>query len=342
MTTALRVVDHRSLTRALPGPVEAYFEVSNRCNSKCVTCPLTFDPQERAHNLGFDEFVRLVEQMPDLQRAVMHGIGEPLLNRDLPRMIRHLKDRDVYVLFNSNVILMTEAKARDLIASGLDELRVSIDGSTPETYHKVRGVDAFERVLDRVALFTRVQRDIGAATPRVSFWVTGMRENLHELPGVIEIAARVGVQEVYLQRLVFSTIGLAVEEQSIYRGYRDEAERIIARTERLAEELGITFRGSGALSPRESIVERNEDEPEPWRGCTRPLRLAYITSNGNALPCCIAPFTGVDYDGIVLGNYLRDGVEATWTGERYQRFRERLYSADPNDACRNCGIGWSL
>jgi len=34
---------------------------------------------------------------------------------------------------------------------------------------------------------------------------------------VIEIAARIGVDEVYLQRMVFSAIGLAVEEQSIYR-----------------------------------------------------------------------------------------------------------------------------
>ncbi|MFN8525465.1 MAG: radical SAM protein [Chloroflexota bacterium] len=331
---------------ALTSPTEAYFEVSNRCNSKCVTCPLTFDPQERAHNLGFDELVALVDQMPDLKRAVMHGIGEPLLNRDLPRMVRHLKDRGIYVLFNSNVALLTVEKARDLIDSGLDELRVSLDGSTPETYRKVRGIDAFDQVLDRVSLMTRVQRELGAERPRVSFWVTGMRENLHELPGVIEIAARVGVREVYLQRLVFSESfvavnGLATEDQSIYRGYREEAERIIADAERLAAELDVTFRGSGAVSPRESIVER-VDEPEPWRGCTRPLRLAYITANGSALPCCIAPFTGVPYQDIVLGNHIRDGLGATWHGERYEAFRDRLYSADPPDSCRQCGIAWSL
>ena len=54
--------------------------------------------------------------------------------------------------------------------------------------------------------------------------------------------------------------------------------------ERSQEKLGVTFRGAGAVSPRESIVERT-DEPYPWQGCTRPLRLAYITANGNALPC---------------------------------------------------------
>ena len=88
--------------------------------------------------------------------------------------------------------------------------------------------------------------------------MTGLRENLPELPGVIEIAARIGVDEVYLQRMVFSDIGLAVEQQSIYRGYREEAERIIAQAELLAARLGVTFRGAGAVSPRESIVEREE------------------------------------------------------------------------------------
>jgi MoaA/NifB/PqqE/SkfB family radical SAM enzyme len=325
----------------LPGPVEAYFEVSNRCNSLCETCPLTFAPQESAHNLGIEEFKSLVAELPDLKRAVMHGIGEPLLNRDLPKMIRHLKDRGVYVLFNTNASLLTGRRQVDLIESGLDELRVSIDGSTPETYLKVRGVPLFQRVVENTAGIVQTKKELGASTPKLSFWVTGLRENLSELPGVIEIASRIGVDEVYLQRMVFSNIGLAVEEQSIYRGHREEAERVIGQAEALAQQLNVTFRGAGAVSPCESIVERT-DIPHPWRGCTRPLRLAYVTANGNALPCCIAPFTGVEYDSIVLGNYIQDGLDKVWHGERYNDFRRRLYSPDPHPACANCGLGWSL
>src|SRR5579859_6732502 len=82
----------------LPSPVEAYFEVANRCNSKCATCPLTFSPQEDARQLSFDEFKTLVAQLPDLRRAVLQGIGEPLLNRDLAPMIAHLKACGVYTI----------------------------------------------------------------------------------------------------------------------------------------------------------------------------------------------------------------------------------------------------
>src|SRR5215469_287638 len=169
-----------------PSPVEAYFEVANRCNSKCATCPLTFSPHENAKQLSFDEFKMLVDELPDLRRAVLQGIGEPLLNRDLAPMIRHLKQRHVYVVFNTNAALLTRRRQVELIGSELDELRVSIDGSTPETYLRVRGIPAFTRVVTNVAEMVRTERELGTLIPRLSLWVTGMRENLPELPGVID------------------------------------------------------------------------------------------------------------------------------------------------------------
>src|SRR5712691_5666943 len=184
------IVRLAELGQPLESPTEAYFEVANRCNSKCSTCPLTYAPHEDARQLSIDDFRSLVDQLPNLRRAVMQGIGEPLLNRDLAAMIRHLKDRGVYVVFNTNAALLTRRRQLELIDSGLDELRVSLDGSTPETYLRVRGIPAFERVVTNVSDMVRTQRELGVTTPRVSFWVTGMRENLHELPGVIDLAAR--------------------------------------------------------------------------------------------------------------------------------------------------------
>jgi MoaA/NifB/PqqE/SkfB family radical SAM enzyme len=336
-----RIVELAQAGTPLASPVEAYFEVANRCNSKCATCPLTFSPQESARQLSLADFTRLVDQLPDLRRAVMQGIGEPLLNRDLAPMIRYLKDRAVYVVFNTNAALLTRRRQVELIESGLDELRVSLDGSTPETYLKVRGIPAFERVVDNVAEMVRTRRELGSATPRVSFWVTGLRENLPELPDVVDLAARVGVEEVYLQRLVFWGQGLAVAEQSVYRGCREQAEAIIAEAERRARRHGVRLRGADALDPRASLVDRPPMD-RPWTACSRPLRLAYITANGNALPCCIAPFTDAPYESIILGNYLEDGVAAVWSGAAYRRFREQLYSAEPPRSCRNCGLAWSL
>lgn len=330
---------------ALPSPVEAYFEVANRCNSKCATCPLTFSPHEQARQLSIDEFRQLVAQLPDLRRAVLQGIGEPLLNRDLAAMIAHLKDRGVYVVFNTNAALLTRRKQVELIQSRLDELRVSLDSSTPETYLKIRGIPAFERVVDNVADMVRTRAALGSRTPRISFWMTGMRDNLDELPDLISLAGRLGVDEVYLQRLVFWGEGLATSDQSIFGASAGstDTQQVLAEAERRAEACGVSFRGADAQSPRESLLDpRSHLEREPWRACSRPLRLAYVTAQGTALPCCIAPFTDASFESIRLGNYLRDGVDAVWHGAAYQRFREQLYSSEPPVSCRNCGLAWSL
>jgi MoaA/NifB/PqqE/SkfB family radical SAM enzyme len=326
---------------ALPSPTEAYFEVANRCNSRCATCPLTFSPREAARQMSLDELKSLVAQLPDLRRAVLQGVGEPLLNRDLAAMIGHLKSRGVYVVFNTNGALLTHRRQLELIESGLDELRVSLDASTPETYLKVRGIPAFDRVVANVATMVRTRRERGTTTPRLSFWMTGLRENLAELPGVIDIAAQIGVEEVYVQRLTYWGQGLATAEQSVYQGERDAVDAILEEAERRAAALNVRLQGAGAVTPREGLLDRRP-EAEPWRQCSRPLRLIYVTAEGNALPCCIAPFTDAPYDSYLLGNYLVDGVEAVWNGEQYRRFRDRLYSSEPPPSCRNCGTCWSL
>ena len=325
----------------LDSPVEAYFEVANRCNSKCATCPLTFSPQEQARQLSLEEFKALVAQLPHLRRAVLQGIGEPLLNPQLPAMIRHLADLGVYSVFNTNAALLTHRRQIDLVRSGLDELRVSLDSSTPETYLKVRGIPAFERVVANVGEMVRTRGALESSTPRISIWMTGMRENLAELPDVVDLAASLGVDEVYVQRLVFWGEGLATSDQSVFARAWAQSEGIIAEAERRAERHGLSLRGADALSPRASLLER-APAAEPWRACSRPLRLAYITAHGTALPCCIAPFTDAPFDSIRLGNYLQDGVAAVWHGAAYQRFREQLYSSDPPASCRNCGLAWSL
>ena len=73
-------------------PRELYVEVTNRCNSLCQACVRTFRKLEPLRDLRLDEFQALVDQFPVLERVVLHGIGEPLLNAELPAMIRTVKD----------------------------------------------------------------------------------------------------------------------------------------------------------------------------------------------------------------------------------------------------------
>jgi MoaA/NifB/PqqE/SkfB family radical SAM enzyme len=329
-------------------PRQIYLEVTNRCNSLCASCPLTYDHFlrfEPKHHLRWEEFRRLVDQLPSVERAVLHGIGEPLLNPDLPRFIAHLKGRGAQVLFNTNALLLDEARGDALVEAGLDELRVSLDAVTPELYHQLRGIDKLPQILGKLRAF--IARHGGRERPRVSLWFTGMQANLEQLPDFVRLGAELGVPEVYLQRLVFFGGGervaegaTMVPEQSLFGTLAARQAALINECEALAAELGVIFRASGATTPGESVAVRGS---QPWRGCFRPWALIYVTANGNLLPCCIAPFAAPDYPQIVLGNAFEQPLAALWNGERYQALRGAVLSTNPAPwPCQHCGLRWSL
>src|SRR6202050_5260041 len=134
-------------------PVCLYLETTNRCNLLCTTCPRTFETLEPEKDMSWELFTSIIDQYPKIARVVLHGIGEPMLVKDLPRMIRYLKDRGVYVLFNTNGTLLQVKRFQELIDTGLDELRVSLDAADRESYARVRGKDFFNRIVRDVGKF---------------------------------------------------------------------------------------------------------------------------------------------------------------------------------------------
>src|SRR6267378_1074663 len=196
-------VDARRSDRAARQPVCIYLETTNRCNLLCTTCPRTYAELEPEADMSWELFTRIVDQVPNIARVVLHGVGEPMLVRELPRMIRYLKARGAYVLFNTNGTVLTPKKGRELADTGLDELRVSLDAADARTFRIVRGKDYFNRIVRNVRAFTEMQRREGLTKPRVSLWLTGLKETIAQLPDFVRIAHNVGVKEVYLQRLVY-------------------------------------------------------------------------------------------------------------------------------------------
>ena len=321
-------------------PRSLYLETTSRCNSLCETCILTFGGREPQKDLGWDEFRRVVDQFPALERVLLHGIGEPLLNRELVPMIRHLKGRGATVLFNSNAITLRARLGRELIASGLDELRVSLDATTPATYARVRGVDAYAKVVANLEAFREAKREAGVTHPRVSLWFTGLRDNIEEIAGLVPLAVRVGADGINLQRLVYNGLGLATKEQSLYGRLQEREAALIRATEAAAREAGVGFSASGATAPEVSLTPVRDDRP--WSACRRPWSLVYVTVHGNVLPCCIAPWITEHYEGIILGNLYRQSLEEIWWGPRYLDFRSAIQTDAPPEPCRGCGVKWSL
>ncbi|MGE3075073.1 MAG: radical SAM/SPASM domain-containing protein [Dehalococcoidia bacterium] len=329
----------RPTTATRPLPEELYLEVTNRCNLKCTTCPQSWGMSEESADLTPERASELLSQLPTVRRVVLHGIGEPTLNPKLPEIIDVVKAKGAYALFNTNGLLLRGKLLEALVRSGLDEVRISVDAATPETYKLVRGADMFSRVIANATALSETRRRLNATTPRSSLWMTGLKSNIRELPDLVRIASEAGISEVYIQRLVYSERNLAREDEALY-GHMGEAEKDgLAEAEQVAVELGVTLRGSSEAMPADQAPKFAE---RPWSACRRPTSLMYITANGNVLPCCIAPFTDAPYGSLILGNTGRMSLEEIWNGNQYEEWRARMQSDEPPAACRGCGSAWAL
>ena len=313
---------------------ELYLEVTNRCNSLCRTCPLTFGPHEPERDLSFAEMRRVVEQCPGLERVVLHGIGEPLLNRELPEMIRWLAGRGLHTLFNTNAIALSQRRGDRIVEAGLECLRISIDGATRPTYALLRGVDALEKVVANARAF-RLRHP---GTPDCEVFFTCSRANLHELPALVRLVARIGIHTLNVQRLVYWGQGMAREELALYRNLSEQEAALLEGARATAASEGVLLKASGGTDPVSSLSGRIKARGD---GCARPWKLVYVTCHGHLLPCCISPFTGVPFDELVLGNVLEQPLAELWANGSYRRLRAGLAGDGPaHAACHGCGERW--
>ena len=116
-------------------------EPTNTCNLRCTFCFVTDGMTRDGGFMDFNIFKKIIDDCNDLEHLCMHNWGEPLLHKDIFRMIEYAKNKGVnYVVMNTNGTLLTDKMINRIVNSKLDIIRFSIDGSA-ETFKRVRGVE---------------------------------------------------------------------------------------------------------------------------------------------------------------------------------------------------------
>src|SRR3954470_9653734 len=240
----------------LPGHLQV--EVSGACNLRCRMCLVRYAPAvgRREGALAYEDFLALVDSLPNLRRLTLQGLGEPLLSPHLLEMIRYAAARGVHVGFNTNGVLLTRGVSRSLVAAGTSHVHVSLDGATAATYEDVRHGTG---LAPRPGQFERVVANLGALLaargtarrPRVIVVFVAMRRNVGELEALVDLAAGLGVDEVWVQNLshVFSDTDPAGRYDAIrrYAGPPPWAEEgaLFADEETAAEARAVFARAAG-------------------------------------------------------------------------------------------------
>jgi len=262
--------------------------LSERCNSRCVTCDYW---RHGAKDMTLHSVRRLLPELAALHtRAVLLSGGEPLLNPEWREIAELLKSRGLTLwLLTSGLSLAKHARA----AAGLfDSITASLDGTCAETYAAIRGLDAFDKVCQGV-------RAVAAAGRPAGLRVTLQRSNYRELVRFASLAHALGAASVSFlavdvsnghafARRDESPPELALEDDDIA-----ELDRLIDQLEREhADDLRTGF-----IAESPAKLRRIRDYFAALRGrrefpavrCNAPEFSAVVGADGRVAPCFFIP-----------------------------------------------------
>lgn len=147
----------------IPESNELRVEVTTKCNYNCIICPreeLTRKKETMSYELFKYIFDKINSETSQYDTLTFPGLGEPLLDETLDDKIIYAKKHGYAVLMLTNGSLLTVDRFKRLEDAGLDSIRVSMYGDSPESYNEVHGtknIDLFERVKDNLTEISRIK-----------------------------------------------------------------------------------------------------------------------------------------------------------------------------------------
>ena len=155
-----------------PLPSRLYIECTAACNISCTQAccaPETGITRTRqAGMLDFDLFRRVIDEAgPSLVRVDFFNYGEAFLHKRAVEMCEYIKTHfpHIYLYTSTNGLALSEAQARRLVHSGIDEVTFSIDGATPESYVKYRQRGKFDVAIANLRAMADEKRKSGRDLP---------------------------------------------------------------------------------------------------------------------------------------------------------------------------------
>ncbi len=186
----------RAHTKLRGYPLILTVEPANACN---LGCPYCFtgagDVSRKRARFPLPLYRRLIDELGDfLFEVELHNWGEPLLNPETPELIRIAHERGIDTTISTNFSFRYDvSRAEELVASGLSQLGVSLDGACQETYERYRVRGKFEQALANVRLMNEAKRKLESATPRLIWEYHVFEHNRDEVERAQGMARELGM-----------------------------------------------------------------------------------------------------------------------------------------------------
>lgn len=272
-------------------PPRIYVDPTNICNLRCPLCPTGRREFGRKPGyMKFDDFKKIVDEIGDyLFEIDFYFWGEPLLNKNIFRMIEYAHQRNIRTRMSSNLNFTFSVK--ELVESGLDELIVSCDGTSQETYVKYRVGGDFSKVIRKIQDIQDYKRRTGRKNPRVVWQFLVMSHNEHEIKEAEKMAKELGVRLRVIP--IRSGLGYDILNDHKQNKYISWIAKKITR------------------------YKENGERKFKIKSCLFLWFQTFVNWDGSVSPCC-----GAFYQKDDFGNVFDQKFEDVWNGEKYKLARK--------------------
>ncbi|MFG3054911.1 pyrroloquinoline quinone biosynthesis protein PqqE [Kitasatospora sp. NPDC048239] len=300
-----------------PVPLGLIAELTYRCPLQCTYCANPVELARYRDELDTGHWLRILDQARGLGVLQVHLTGgEPLLRRDLARIIGHAHGLGLYTNLVTSGLPLDAPRAAELAAAGLDHVQLSVQDADLRSADAIAGRAAHERKLAAAALLT------GQGLPLTVNAVLH-RGNLARLGALADLAVALGADRVELAHTQFygwawrNRAHLAPNEEQVRQAERDVA----AARERHAGRIEIVHVAAD--------LHGGTAKPcmDGWGS-----RQLVVAPTGDVLPCLAA----AQLPGLAVPNARRDGLAAIWhDSQAFNRYRGTDWMPEP---CRGCEL----
>ena len=296
-------------------------ELTTKCALRCRMCIRDSYKDLHSVDMPIDEFRKLAPYLKNVKHVVLEGWGEPLLYKDLIEAIRISKGAGSRPGFITSGWGLTGDYISDLIKGGLDFIGFSLAGATSETHDSIRINSHLPDILQAIREFNRIKSDNGLDRPALHIVYLMLKDNLAEIPLLLDLAKRLGIEVVVLMNPVEVTNDWQ-NSRKVFTCGNEEVNSVLEEAKIKAEELKIALKMS-CLSPN-TLAVCEED----------PINNLFISVDGQVAPCVyLYPPTSspikriyrgndMTVEKVSFGNIFSGSLETIWNSKEYVAFRQ--------------------
>jgi len=285
-------------------PVQLMVDPANACQLACPGC-VHSENNVRAGVYDWPSTILSVDTHdawltrlgPFAFCATLYNWGEPLLNKRFPEIVRRSKEYLLYTIASTNLSLPLNNEDA-IVASGLDRIILSIDGTSQETYGRYRRKGDLDLVFKNVCALAAAKKRAGSRTPYLVWQFLTFEHNQHQIQDAMRLARELGVNELYFPTPLTvewddPTIHIVTSpDQGIYvfDGWDGKWCSTAVRSGVRKQAAAIDAAFSQSWTARFESLSASEDRAAPDSPtCWWLYYNLTLDGAGRVLPCCMAP-----------------------------------------------------